>query len=111
MGNMLEEKRNPFSLFMSGVEADVLHVLSRTWYRHSALGIAKLCGRSRNQVYEVLTMLADNKIVAAMNHGNQKSFVLNLHSPLYTYIRAIGAMKLVRGVPDEEEETDDYQEH
>ena len=102
---MREEKRNPFDMFMSGVEADVLGVLSRSWDRHSAAGIAAICGRSRNQVFLVLERLVQNDVVSRMNHGLSSSYVLNLHSPIYTRIRAIGAMKLVREVPD------DYQEH
>ena len=102
---MREVKQNPFDLFMSGVEADVLCMLSRSWDRHSAAGIETICGRSRNQVFQVLTKLVENKVVATINHGRSRSFVLNLHSPVYTQIRAIGAMKLVREV------LDDYQEH
>ena len=91
-----EEWTSSFAVLMRGAEADVLQALARSYSVESASSIAHRCGRSRNQVHELLRFYEANDVVRPVISGARRWYILNHRSPLYSYIRALGAMKLKR---------------
>ena len=103
---VFEATCNAFALLVRGVEADVLEVLGKSYDSQSTTSIAARCGRSRNQVKEILRFYESNEVVRTIVVGPRRWYVLNVSSPLYWYIRSLGAMTLTRKL-----NMRDYHEH
>ena len=80
---------HPFRHLITGVEGDVLWVLSRSRISRHASDIARICGRSKSQVQAVLNRLHDARIVDRTLLDGWSWNCLNDAHPFAHHLRAM----------------------